>query len=62
MGWVGLGSGTVSERARSREVAKSWALLGATAGEQLDRPCNARVWQELATFNPKMATCPNFAS
>ena len=29
--------------ARLREVAKSWALLGATAGEQLGRPCNARL-------------------
>ena len=34
--------------ARLREVAKSWALLGATTGEQLGRPCN--VWQE--------ASCP----
>ena len=42
MGWLGwLGP------------AQSWALLGASGGEQLGRPCN--VWQ--ARGNPKMARC-----
>ena len=59
MGWVGLDWVVGrSGHARLREVAKSWALLEATGGEQLDRPCN--VWQE-ASY-PKMAACPNFAS
>ena len=59
MGWVGLSTGWVSGRAQLREVAKSWALLGATAGEQLDRPCN--VWQESGKL-PKNGGMPNFAS
>ena len=59
MGWVGLSTESVSGRAQLREVAKSWALLGATAGEQLDRPCN--VWQESGKL-PKNGGMPNFAS
>ena len=53
--WVGLGTGLVSGRAWLREVAKSWALLGASFGEQLDRPLVTRcVWQDPAAGSSKM--------
>ena len=55
MGWVGLGTESVSGRARLREVAKSWALLGASFGEQLDRPLVTHcVWQDPPAGSSKM--------